>query len=247
MSDPFDDTLRSRFGATAEPYLDAPAVLSGLTPTLRRARRAAQIRSGVTGLAVALASSGVAAVLLMGGGADPEETVVAVPPTDPVASSTSVTSESDLPTIVAPVSPKPEGATSTTTTTASDATTAATAVETTVPPRSTTPETAPQTTLPSTTVTSSASVSPSTTARNSTTTTQGTNTTVIESACGSIEVATSGENITLLDVAADPGYEIDEKDDGPENVEVSFEGPGGHCEIKAEVRNGVLWTDVSSE
>ncbi len=178
----------------------------------------------------------MAAILLMGGRGGPQETVVAVPPTDPVASSTSVTSDVDLSTIVGSLAPQPEGTTSSTTTRAPDSATAPTADETTAPPQSTPPST-----------TASAIVSTSTTAQNSSTTTPRPDTTVIESACGSIEVATSGEHIALVDVAADPGFEIDEKDNGPESVEVSFEGPGGHCEIKAEVRNGVLWTDVSSE
>ncbi len=44
----------------------------------------------------------------------------------------------------------------------------------------------------------------------------------------------------LLDVDPNPGMAVDRKNEGPESVEVSFEGPSGHCEIEAEIKNGVL-------
>jgi hypothetical protein len=51
----------------------------------------------------------------------------------------------------------------------------------------------------------------------------------------------------LVSATADAGFETDIKNDGPEMVEVSFEGPAGHCELEAEVRNGQFWFEVESE
>jgi hypothetical protein len=50
-----------------------------------------------------------------------------------------------------------------------------------------------------------------------------------------------------VDTAPEPGFDVDVKNDGPETVEVEFDGLADECEIKAEIRDGTLWTDVSPD
>jgi hypothetical protein len=88
--------------------------------------------------------------------------------------------------------------------------------------------------------TTSSTTAPSTTVSEPAPTTTVATETVIPSQCGSITVAISSDTIILLDVDPNPGMAVDRKNEGSESVEVSFEGPGGHCEIEAEIKYGVL-------
>ena len=240
MSDPFDDHLRSGLGSS--PGANADAVLSGLRPSLRRARRVQQVKSGVAG--VALVAVSVGALLTVGNGrGEVQETIVAVAPEqdDAVASPTTDSSEPSVSFVESTRSADAEVPT----TDASSTSSAGSSVATTAPSEPVSPSstsTSPTSTSPSTTEGSS---SMSSTEATSTTVAAGERT--LESPCGSIVVSIDGDDIALLDVFPDAGFGVDEKDDGPETVEVSFEGPDGHCEVEAEVRDGALWSETSTE
>ncbi len=227
MLDPFDDQIRAVLGNATDKVSDARSILSELTPAFHRARRVAQIKAAVTGLAVVLVASGAATAVHTTTDREPTNVIASSPMESTIVTSISpsiATSQSSVPTTTA----RPDRV-ATSSAQQSPTTTSATV------PSSTT-------SIPGSSTTSSTN-----TTQPQASTTTGTETTSIESSCGSIRVSTSGATITLVGVIANAGYAIDQKDDGPETVEVSFEGPSGHCEIKAEVRNGALWTDVSTE
>ncbi len=69
----------------------------------------------------------------------------------------------------------------------------------------------------------------------------------LSSSCGSITFRVEGSNVTLISTDAGPRYAVDVKSAGPEKVEVGFEAPTGHCELKAEIDDGRLDTDVDEE
>ena len=237
MSDDFDDHLRSRLFDAVGPSADADSVLDDLRPALTRARRAAWLRTGAAGLVLVLGTSGAAAAVLTTVDDGPESVVVATAPAMTTGSITSPMSEPTTTTAETSVmsSPPPSTATSS----------ASTVGTTSSRPTETTHDADPTTTSNTadpTTTTSSASSAPS-----EPTTTERPSTSSIESVCGSIVVSVVGEVIELVRSLADDGYEIDEKSSGPESVEVSFESSTNHCEIKAEVRDGELWTDVDEE
>lgn len=229
MSDPFDEELRTRLGRSAGGGLPAHKALAELGPTLRRARRVHQVRSGVVGLVAALAIVGVGANLVGDRFGDDGTTVVAAIPEDDSDRTTSSPTSTSVPTSL----PTQTSADGTPTTLVPDS-----EPETT---DQTTPQTTTQTSEPTNTDTTPATTTPPST------TPPDTEQSTIDSDCGSIIVSVSDDDIELIEVDPDPGFEPDEKNGGPERVEVSFEGPDGHCEIEAEVRNGMLSSEVSNE
>lgn len=241
MSDLFDDQLRARLDSPMGRAPDARSVLDKLAPSLRRARRVAQVKTAGVGLAIVLATSGALTAGLSGGQEGESATLVATAPSEPptssptslpLSSSTAIASEQS--SIVTSTTSQPGDTTSSSPQQSPAVTSAPTVVATTDAPTS----------IPNASTTSTPE---STEPPGATSTIVDSESTVIDSLCGSIEVATTGDTITLIGVVAEPGYEVDQKNAGPETVEVSFEGPGGHCEIKAEVRDGSLWSDSSTE
>lgn len=99
--------------------------------------------------------------------------------------------------------------------------------------------------------TSTTTTSPSTTASTTGLTPPGSATapgpTTIDSDCGSIVVSVSGSSVRLEDVRPDPGRSADVKSSGPRSIEVSLEGDGDHCELKAWAMDGELMTEVERE
>ena len=239
MSDPFDDHIRAKLGHSMNSRAGADAALNRMAPSLRRARRVAQVRTGVTGLAVVLACTGAIAAVVVGA-RDPEQSiVVATPSPESATTSVNTTVEAETSSSVDTSSVDSTDAPAASNDQAESTDTAGTAPTSSLPTTATTGAAA--TTVTSLTTGSSA------TSSSSTTSTTAAETSVVESVCGSIEVAIDGQNITLIASVAAAGFETDEKSHGPEKVEVSFEGPDSHCEIEAEVRDGVLWSDVDTE
>ena len=239
MSDPFDDRLRAKLGHATSSTERADAALAGMAPSLRRARRTAQVKTGLAGLAIVLAvSGGITAVVA--GVREPEQSIVVAGP--PPGSPSTMVDGTPLTDTAGSGNDEPESTEvgNTVSTTSSLNPSVPTTV---IGDGSTT--TAP---AQSTSLAVSSSTGASTTAPpDSSTSTSNSDVTVVESDCGFIEVEVNGQSVALVASVASAGYEIDEKDDGPESIEVSFEGQGGHCEIKAEVRNGALWTDVETD
>ena len=229
MSDSFDDRLRSGLDSSLRTEADVDAVLSGLRPSLRRARRSQQIKSGVAGLVLVAVSGGV--FMVLGNGGDGvRQTVVAVAPEEEETAEPSTPTTSERPTSTAEI-PTTAG------------TSTASTVAPTVPAE---PATSSSTsTTPATTTPSTSEVSTSSSVTTSTTTVTGQ--TIVESTCGSIVVSIAGDDIALVGAFPEPGFVVDRKDDGPETVEVSFESPTGHCEIEAEARDGILSSEISTE
>lgn len=64
---------------------------------------------------------------------------------------------------------------------------------------------------------------------------------LVDSDCGAIVVAVIDSSVELVDTLPLPGYDVDVKSAAPE-VEVSFEGRSGHCELNAEYERGALVT-----
>ena len=65
--------------------------------------------------------------------------------------------------------------------------------------------------------------------------------------CGFVTIDITNTEITLISVDPFEGFERDVKNSGPETVEVSFESSRDHCELKAEIRDGELWTDIDDD
>jgi outer membrane biosynthesis protein TonB len=259
--DPFRDHLRPQ---RRESYADASAALDALRPKMRRAR--------VNHLAVRGAM--VTAVAVIGGGAlltlrqDPAVTTIratdidstldssfepttTLRPTEPPAPAppveTTAPPESDdesddvRPTVPPATSDRarPDDDEPTPTPTPTNA-----------PPSSPAPTTPPAPVVESTPTTAPAisAPAPSTTATRRPATTPprppapGDDT--IESTCGSITVAVEGDEVTLTSTTPGPGFSVDVKNEGPEEVEVGFAGGDEECELRARVEDGTLVTDV---
>jgi hypothetical protein len=57
-----------------------------------------------------------------------------------------------------------------------------------------------------------------------------------------------GSGIGLVSTDPDPGFEVEVKDSGPDQIEVGFEGDEvPHCEVTAENRNGQIWSSVDED
>lgn len=256
MADPFDDRLRCELQQAVGSSADAHSVLGNLTPSMRRARRRHvrhQAMAATTGLLA------IAAVVAGVGTYSPNHdrtTVVAAAPTG------EANAHDESPTLSATANVVTSAPTTASTV---DSSAAVTSSSTTSWP-TTAPGPAPTTSAPtspaeSTSSTSGPSVSTSIppTSDISSSTTEPTATTggpttgvpsneqTVESVCGSMVVLIDAANISLVDTQPDPGFGTDIKSAGPEQVEVSFEGSEGHCELKAEVRNGQLWSDVDDD
>ena len=66
----------------------------------------------------------------------------------------------------------------------------------------------------------------------------------IDSACGSIVVEFVNDRVSLVEVLANPGFEVDVKSDGPQNVEVGMHRGDVECELRTRVIDGRLVTAV---
>jgi hypothetical protein len=245
-----DERLRAVLQDSVAGDSASAAALRSVSPRLRAARRRHQIRIAiVTTAALGLAGT-AAAITIPRLSSDPSVIVVSGPdgpgtgvtprPTEttPVATtgdvptrrSTTTVPSSDRAPIGTPNPPTPDAGNPTPTTGLSTTSAQPT-------PSTTTPGAAGGST-PTTGPSTSSAAQPDT----STTPAQ-----VIETDCGSISVSIRGDSIWLTATQADPGYAEDVKEAGPQAVEVSFEGPGGHCEIHAWARNGVLMSEIDDE
>jgi hypothetical protein len=256
MTDPFDNRLREKLRSSVPTTAESHSALAGLTPSLRRARRVRQLRTGLAGMAAIVVTAGAAAITLSNTASGHNTTVVAAAPNDVTGASTT-----DSPTTAAtPTSARPtsigaaqadisgvgeerQGRTLESTPGISPEAGPSSTISTEpVAPTSDTTTSPTASTSPSTTMPMNPSSSPTNT---SATTPAGQST--IDSPCGSVVVSIDVNDLALIDVQPKAGFSVDQKDDGPETVEVSFEGPSGHCEITAEVRDGMLWTDDEDE
>ncbi len=233
MSDPFDEHLRTRLVQSASNDPAAHAALTELGPSLRRAHRVHQVKTGVVALVAVMATVGLGAGLINNNLDGEGTTVIAAVPDDDSITTTSGPTTTSAPT--PPTTAIPEPVTPTTSAPGADPATT----------NQTTPQTTTETPEPAATDTTPPSSAPPTTAPE--TTTPAPEQTTIDSECGSIIVSVNGDDIELVQSNADQGFAVDEKNEGPESVEVSFEGAARHCEIEAEVRDGALSSEVSNE
>ena len=109
-------------------------------------------------------------------------------------------------------------------------------------PDTTAPPTGTQPTPPPTTPTTS---TPPTTTTAPTTTEPTSGEQVIGSDCGSITVAYDATTVTLLDTQPNPGFAVDVKSDGTDEVEVGFADADLECEIHARMASGRLVVRVN--
>lgn len=260
MNDDLDRELKREFQATFSGTAKASQRLHQLAPAMGRARRRRQALTAAT-------SSLAALVVVMGVGmatrAVGQEAPVPVVANQGDYSSTtqgSVFNTSPPPASIGGSDSSSgtgdRGSNTTSPDRASEAATpAGVAASTTSDVPTTSQEPAPSTTAftpsPTTTANSIPTSDPTTTLLAPTTT--GAPTTTIDpenkiySDCGHITVEIDGDAISLADVEPNPGMEVDRKNEGPKTVEVSFEGPTGHCEIEAEIKDGALHAEVSNE
>jgi hypothetical protein len=252
MNDSGDDLVRDRLRNSIPLRAESASALDELRPRMVRARtrrRRAQAVASVVGagaivlggLLLAGRIGDTATELDVAGLPDgskavvdgEDQTPVAPPSTTDVDGPVEEASESQQPapteiesTTVAPaitVAPTTSGSKSTATTSE---------VVTTDQPNTTEPETttsqATTTTAPSTTTSVQASE-------------------IVETPCGTLEVEIVGSGIGLIATNPNPGMSVDVKNAGPEQLEVSFEGEGQHCEVIVENRDGEVWSEVDEE
>lgn len=105
---------------------------------------------------------------------------------------------------------------------------------------SSTPST-PSTATPSDSPTSVSTTTPTVSTNSLVTSTSVPGSVLVDSDCGAIVVVVVGSSVELVDTFPLPGYGVDVKSAGPE-VEVSFEGRSGHCELSAEYERDRLVT-----
>ena len=115
-----------------------------------------------------------------------------------------------------------------------------------------TPTSTPTTTAGPTTTAAPTATAPPTTTLEPTTTDAPTTTTepdanVITTSCGTLEIELVGSGIALVSTNPNSGFAVDVKEDGPSKIEVSFESEGLHCEVRAENRDGQLWSEVDND
>jgi hypothetical protein len=258
MNNSGDDLVRDRLRESIPLRAESASALDELRPRMVRARtrrRQAQAALSVVG-AGAIVFGGLLLVGQIGdtateldvaglpddskvldqseAAADGEGQAPAAPPstTDvdrPVEESSE--SQQPAPTVIESTTVAP-AITVAPTTSGSDSTATTSEVVTTDRPSTTEPET---TTSETTTTTAS-----------STTTSVQTSETV-ETPCGTLEVELAGSGIGLIATNPNPGMSVDVKNAGLEQLEVSFERVGQHCEVIVENRNGEVWSEVEEE
>ncbi|MGI9595602.1 MAG: hypothetical protein ACR2QK_05560 [Acidimicrobiales bacterium] len=220
VDDGFDDHLRAQFLRAFPSGEDPVRVLDEMTPALGRARRVHRTKQAVMAVA--------ASVLLVGGvGLAADRFGVLSDDTMTVAGDPE--NVTDPPTDDGPDTPLAVTGTTSQGRTESDQTTVPAGTSSVVDTTTSTVETT-TTGGPTTTSTDQ----PSSTGVGSP------STTIIESVCGSIAVSVVGQSANLIESLPAGGYSADEKSTGPNSIEVSFEGGGEHCELKAEMRDGRL-------
>ena len=232
----------------------AAATLDALRPQMQRARsRRRATQTSIVMVGVSLVVVGVLALLPRLGGSSNSEVNLAG-----ATDNTADVDDPDKPKALgSPTTTKRSTTTEGPTTTAGPTTTegpTATAAPTATTKRSSTtegptttagPTTTETTTGPTTTQGPTTTTAPTTTENTTTTTAQSAN--IINTDCGTVEVALVGSGIELVDANANTGLTVDVKHAGPDEIEISFEGAGMHCEVKAENRDGVLWSDTDNE
>ncbi len=245
-----DDELRERFRQVFTRPHDAGAALTALKPVMTRARRRRQVRTGASAAAIALVFASGAGAMTSRGDAPPvDPPAVAIPPAVEILADPSTT----VTTTIGPHESATTDQPAARPTTPGGAPLLDAELTTTTPPVPR-PTPTPPAVSPTSTV-DRPNTGPPTPTQSAVTTTVSPGPTAttppapvtIDSSCGSIVVQVEADTVTLLSVQADPGMAVDVKNDGPEEVEVSLEGPTGHCEIKAEVRDGQLSIDVDDE
>ena len=111
-------------------------------------------------------------------------------------------------------------------------TTAAPAVPSTQPPMST-----------QSAVTTTSTIAPATT---TITSVPASGEEIVSSRCGFVTVGFLGDSVSLLNTQPVPGFEVDVKNAGPEEVEVGFAGSGNECEVKARMQSGQFTYSVDN-
>jgi len=61
-----------------------------------------------------------------------------------------------------------------------------------------------------------------------------------------VTVALDGSTVQILSVAPNPDYTATVGDDGPQSIEVKFDGPAGMCEIHAELKSSGLDVEIQN-
>ena len=209
-----------RLMATATVGLGIVAIL-GLWPT-QRSLTDNRVVAGPTDAASSESATG-AETGIDGNGLDNTPTTVSAPPAPAASNDFRIGTPRLLePTSTVPPSSSPNTASSGPTTSSPDASTT-----------STTGQDGP-------TTTKTAGGGPSTTTYSSIPSSL-----TISSGCGSITVHTQDPDVELSDVVADPSDVIEIRKSGPEKVDVHiYKDDGDYCIMKAEIREGGLWTST---
>lgn len=248
MSDQFDDQVRAEMQARLDregpPAGGASATLDELMPRMvsSRHRRRMAVGAAMTSVAVVV-TAGAAALTGSLGGEDRQAVLVnpasgsTVTSDSPSASQSPTTTDDRLGGSPATDTSLPSGG----------------ATSTSVQPgvTTTTLDDSPDPSSPITTIPGDASTSTTTPGQTSTTMPDGPpaepRQEVLSSDCGTITVDVGGYDVRLLDTDPNPGMGVEIRKSGPDRVEVRFENDSRRCEIRAEVRNGDLWTEVKNE
>ncbi len=268
MSEELDDLLRSRLRAAADSPTKARVTLDELRPAMRRARRRHHAFVGALTLGT-VGLSAVGAVVVGSALQTPDATSVVTSDGDPLPQ---VPDNGSAPTATTGTSTSDPEIRIPSDTGASDPATTTTLVVgplPTMPPITTTPPrpvtTAPLGTSPNTpgvapqppastatTVPEPATAPPPTTPTTTSPTTTTTNPPssgqrIVSTSCGSATIDYDVTTVDLVTVNAASGFSADVKNDGPEEVEVSFTDQDRDCEIHARMSSGRLVVEVGDE
>lgn len=249
-----DDDVRSRLHVDAAGIssdIPASVVFGQLRPRLRRARRRRRIAVGTTSF-VLIGGAGVALQVGLNSrstsihtyGDSTQSPGVDKRTTDPIE-----TDDPEQSSDPAWSSPSEISAYTTSTATPSTSTSApapagpgvgvpATPIPGPPPGPTTIPVTDPTATVVDSTIATTTSVVAVTPPLAASSSTQ------IDSACGSVVVETVDDRVDLVDVMANPGFTVDVRSDGPDDVEVGLHGGNDECELEARVIGGQLVTSV---
>ena len=97
----------------------------------------------------------------------------------------------------------------------------------------------PDSTISPTTIASPATTAPATGIAPSTTR-------QLVSDCGTVTVVLDGSTVRIVSMTPSPGYTASVGDDGPQSIEVKFDGPVGTCELHAELKSSDLDVEIQN-
>ena len=256
MSDEIDDLIRRRLQGSIPRHAEGLSALGDTKPAMIRARRQRQMQTGLASVAL-LAVVGLGSMLTIFTADTPGDNVIADAPDVPIIQApiapSPPTTSGDLAVAPPPITAESPIASDETETSLTagpeqdeskdDPVTEDTAQPDDEPEQDNEPDspssTSPPTTNAQTDEQGSSTVAP--------TTSNASTERTLRSNCGTVIVEAEGTNVSLVETNPLSGYSTDVKNDGPESIEVSFDGSRGHCELHAEFEDGELEIKISNE